>query len=107
MTRQAWERIATALANQYRRQLLVALLEHNPQADDDVDPLDAAEHSEIDTEALRIRLWHDHLPLLDELDLIEWNRESGEISKGAKWAEIEPVLTLLEEHQDGLPNGWL
>jgi len=30
-----------ALSNQYRRHLLVALRESNPQDDDDIDPLDA------------------------------------------------------------------
>jgi hypothetical protein len=30
----------SALADPYRRQLLVALLAHNPQDDDDRDPLD-------------------------------------------------------------------
>ena len=107
MSRSAWDRITTALANQYRRQLLVALLEHNPQADDDVDPLDTVGHSETETEKLRISLQHDHLPLLADLEVIEWNREAGEISKGPKWEEIEPVLRLIEEHQDELPEGWL
>jgi hypothetical protein len=86
---------------------LVALLEHNPQADDDVNPLDTVGHSETETDKLRTSLQHDHLPLLADLEVIEWNRETGEIRKGPKWKEIEPVLRLIEKHQDELPEGWL
>lgn len=95
-----------ALSNPYRRQLLVALLDHNPQDDHDRDPLDLVS-DDIEPDVLELHLFHNHLPKLEEMGFIAWDRETNEISKGPDWEEIEPLLTLIESHQDELPNGWL
>jgi len=98
--------ILDALSNPYRRQLLVALLDHNPQDDSDRDPLDVL--SEADEAAvLESELVHTHLPKLDEMGYISWNRSTNTISKGARWGEIAPLLKLMHDHQDELPDGWL
>jgi hypothetical protein len=98
-----------ALANPYRRQLLLAMHEANPQDDDDLDPLGLLAPGETtdDLDATHLRLHHVHLPKLVELDFIEWDRESGELSKGPEWAEIAPLLTLIDDHRDELPEEWL
>lgn len=95
-----------ALSNPYRRQLLVALLEHNPQDDYDRDPLDLVS-DDIEPDVLELHLFHSHLPKLEEMDFITWDRETNEISKGPDWDEIKPLLTLIDSHQDELPDGWL
>jgi len=98
--------ILDALSNPYRRQLLVALLDHNPQDDSDRDPLDVL--SEADEAAvLESELVHTHLPKLDEMGYISWNRSTNTISKGPRWGEIAPLLKLMHDHQDELPDGWL
>lgn len=56
---------------------------------------------------IKIELIHSHLPKLEEHEYITWDRESGEISKGPNWSEIAPLLHLLDEHADELPDGWL
>jgi hypothetical protein len=94
------------LANSYRRQLLVALLEHNPQEDDDRDPLDVVADSD-EPDVLETELVHRHLPRLEEMGYIVWNRETNEISRGPKWAEIAPLLELIHNHRDELPANWL
>lgn len=94
-----------ALANPYRRQLLVALAEHDPQ-DDDSDPLGllaAAEESSVDTTALL----HTHLPKLEAYGFIERDETTHRIYRGPRWDDIEPVVTLLHEHREELPDGWL
>lgn len=98
-----------ALASPYRRQLLLALRVENPQADDDLDPLNLLEQREptVDRDATRASLYHVHLPKLAEAGFIRWDRESGEISKGPEWEEIAPLLKLMDDHPDGLPDGWL
>ena len=47
-----------------------------------------------------------HLPELEKAGYIEWDRETGEISKGPRFDEIEPILELMEKHDDELPPDW-
>ena len=98
-----------ALANAYRRQLLLALFEANPQDDDDLDPFDLLAEGETtdDLAATRLKLTHSHLPKLVDMGFIDWDREAGELSKGPNWNEIGPLLRLMYEHRDELPDGWL
>jgi hypothetical protein len=101
-----WGEMLSALSNPYRRQLLVALLEHNPQDGDDRDPLDILSVTE-EPEVLETELVHTHLPKLDDMGFITWNRETNQISKGPRWEEIAPLLELVYAHQDELPEGFL
>ena len=94
------------LSNRYRRELLLALVEHNPQDDDDRDPLDIIDPP-LEPEVLEIELFHKHLPKLEEMGFIEWNRDTGKISKGPEWRDIEPALRLMYDHRDELPADWL
>lgn len=96
----------SALSNPYRRQLLIALTEHNPQGDDDLDPLGLLEDSG-EADVLELELTHMHLPKLEEMEYINWNRETGQISKGPNWEQIEPLVELLHNHREQLPDGWL
>ncbi|WP_449405170.1 hypothetical protein [Haloarcula amylovorans] len=41
-----------------------------------------------------------------EAGYIEWHRETGEVSKGPRYDEIEPLLDLIENHVDELPPNW-
>lgn len=96
----------SALEDAYRRQLLLALIEHNPQDDDDVDPLDlVAEKDEPDI--LKTELFHRHLPKLEDMGYITWNQNTNKISKGPKWDDIAPLLQIIYNHQDELPDEWL
>ena len=101
-----WKDALDALANPYRRQLLVALLEHNPQKDDDPDPLNI-EAAAGEPDVLETELVHNHLPRLEDKGYIEWDRDNHEISRGPNWAEIGPIIELLHRHRDELPGGWL
>ena len=106
---QAGTQAFDALADPYRRQLLFALFDANPQDDDYLNPLDLLVEGETtdDRAATRIELRHAHLPKLADMGFIEWDRESGELSKGEKWKEITPLLQLMHEHRDELPDEWL
>ena len=57
-------------------------------------------------ETLEIQLIHNHLPKLVDAGYIQWDRDTGEISKGPRFDEIEPLLALIENHDDELPAGW-
>jgi hypothetical protein len=97
--------IFEALSDPYRRQLLLSLLEHNPQDDDDRDPLNVVSE-DVEPEVLEVELVHNHLPKLEEMGFIRWDREADKISKGPNWGDIAPLLVLIENHRDELPDDW-
>jgi predicted transcriptional regulator len=87
-----------------RRKLLVALMDHNPQ--DDTPVVVGSEEEATSLDQL-VQMKHVHLPKMVEYGFIEWDRDSHEVSKGQNFAEIRPLLELLDDHQDELPDGWL
>ncbi|WP_324665150.1 ArsR family transcriptional regulator [Haloarcula sediminis] len=95
-----------ALSDRYRRELLVALLRENPQDDDDRDPLDIIDPPQ-EPDVLEAELFHNHLPKLESMGFIEWDRETGQIATGPDWDDIAPVVELIYDHRDELPDGWL
>ena len=83
------DHIFEALADETRRQLLFALLEHNPQSDSDVYglPWEVSGSGEA-----VIERHHVHLPKLEDYGFIEWNREEKIVEKGPEYEAIEPYL---------------
>jgi DNA-binding transcriptional ArsR family regulator len=79
------------LSRQERREILHAL-----DRADTIQPLQESE-TLTDTE---IELYHVHLPKLEAAGLIEWHRETGEIARGSRYAEVEPFLTWVATHTD-------
>lgn len=106
-----FDRAVGALGDRYRRRLLVALLDENPQDDDDLQAGESAfgpeDRDDEANQLLNIELVHLHLPKLESLGYITWDQETGNISKGPDWDEIEPLLRLLRDHADELPDDWL
>ena len=101
------DRFLYVLADQYRRRVLVALLEHNPQDDHDPQiPHDINLETE-DLESLIINMRHTHLPKLEDEGFIEWNRETNTVKQGPQFEEIRRLLELMENHADELPDDWL
>lgn len=91
-----FDTIAVALADRRRRQILFELLEN-----DQVDP--SAVHLNTAREDLTVQLTHNHLPKLDEMEYIAWERDGGTIERGSKFEEIQPTLHLLRQHRDQVP----
>lgn len=110
MAREGYEgpvRVDTALdvlTNRYRRRLLVALLDHNPQ--DWADPEFTADDVS-DDERLAIRITHVHLPKLADAGYVEWDQTGTEVRTGPRFDEIRPLLRLLHDNADDLPDDWL
>jgi hypothetical protein len=102
-----WDTALSALSNSYRRQLLVALSQTNPQDYEGIDPLDTLSHSESEAGNLKILMFHTHLPELERTGFIKWDREAGQVHKGPDWEEIDPLLNLIQNHRDELPDDWV
>lgn len=94
-----------ALGHIQRRKLLFALLDHDPQDDsptilaDSEDEADALEHL--------VGMNDVHLPKLAEYGYINWNRDAHEVTHGPNFDDIRPLLELLADHEDELPENWL
>lgn len=96
-----------ALSDRYRRRVLVALLQHNPQEDDDTQVPDDVALDDEDLEELLIQMRHVHLPKLADSGFIEWDQETNSVRKGPQFEEIRPLLELMKNHTDELPDDWL
>lgn len=104
-----------ALAAAQRRQVLVGLLDHEPQhvaklSDASREMADAheaflsqylsdsRESAAVDKELLRTHFVH--LPKLVEYGFAEWDRDTKVITKGPRFDEIRPFLELLDDQRD-------
>lgn len=96
-----FDELLNVLADSYRRELLLALLNHNPQDDDDSDPLDIYNSDFIKELQFDILMYH--LPIFDLLGIIEYERESEEIVKWPDWDEFAQFPKLIANHRDELP----
>ena len=106
MSQNSFDTALDVLANKVRRRLLVALLEHDPQDATGPQILSDGEMGDKDRESLRIAMFHSHLPKLEEEGFIEWDRDSNSVHKGTHFGAIRPLLELLQNHSDELPDGW-
>lgn len=90
--------VMRALSDGSRRRILIALLDEDRTRPfpDDEDDGDRA-----------IRLHHVHLPLLEQNDLVAWDREAGTVRRGDDFEAVEPVLTALESGREALPEEYL
>jgi len=99
--------IYEALVHPYRRRLLLAMLKADRQNAAYPDPLAFTGVRGGSPERRRVAMVHIHLPKLDDMGIVRWERETAELSKGPKWEELAPLLRWMEQHRDELPEGWL
>lgn len=97
------DRMFDTLANPYRRRILGLVSERNPRSQDEFSVDDLGKD---DDETLATELHHVHLPKLVNAGYIEWDEDTGTVRRGPNFDEIEPLLRLLDEHRDELPDGW-
>lgn len=94
-----------ALCHLSRRRILSTLAQANPRDTDEFESADFKPDDE-ELEAFRVNLHHSHLPKLAEAEFINWNRETDTITRGPRFEEIRPLLKLMDDHQDELPENW-
>jgi hypothetical protein len=84
-----------------RRRLLVTLLETERVGDRPVAVGDGRSR-----ERALLQHHHIHLPKLEALDLIRWDRQRGEVTRGPAFAEVRPLVELLDGRAEELPGEW-
>lgn len=95
------DRILDNLCDRYRRLILLRLKEGAIEREDDV-----LRQELYDRERRKQELIHHHLPRLQDVGYVEWDRQTGKLSKGPRFDEVEPFFELLEEHASELPADW-
>lgn len=80
------------LANSYRRRFVLTLLAHTPE--DETHNLSMMADDAEEFEELYLKLYHQHLPKLEEANVIEWDRDENVVRKGPAFEELVPLLRL-------------
>lgn len=93
------------LLNEHRRRLLVYLLDGNPEDRHDI-PADI-DVPDDEQDAIEVEMFHKHLPMLDDANVIDWDREIDVVTRGKNFDELRPLLELIANHHDELPEEWL
>jgi len=93
------------LSHPERRRLLVALDDHNPRDENEFVANSVAGDGD-NLELLQLEMYHQHLPKLEEAGFIDYDRDSDAIMCGPRFEEIEPLIKLMNDHQDELPDDW-
>lgn len=84
------DRYFTALADEQRRDLLLAVLNETRYH---------VENQEQAPPEEEIRLTHIHLPLLEDAKLIQWDRDTHSVTRGPNYEELKPLMVFLEAQQ--------
>ncbi|WP_239642056.1 ArsR family transcriptional regulator [Natrinema versiforme] len=100
------DEVFDTFANAQRRRLLIHMLEHNPE-DDTKAYIGDMDVDDGELEELLMQMTHIHLPKLEADGFINWDKEEHVVTKGPNFDEIRPLVELLNNHEDELPNGWL
>lgn len=95
------DRLLDSLSSRHRRLILLLLNRGTVETEADVMVRGRSNKEQIETDLIR-----NHLPKLEEAGYIEWDRDTGKISKGPRFDEIKPLLKLIENHPDELPDDW-
>lgn len=91
-----------ALGHVQRRELLFALLERDRR--DGLPVVPATSTDGVETPERLVAVDHVHLPKLADHGFVDWNRDTDELTKGPEFDGIVPLLRLLSDHEDELPD---
>ena len=93
----------SVLSNRHRRRLLMALAQRTPQPDRLAPSRALAADGGGEDQTIAVQ--HVHLPKLADHGFIDWDQDAHRVTKGPRFDEIEPLLTVLSENQEVLPDG--
>ena len=94
------DELFTALADRQRRQILATLEERDSRTDHLTVGDVGSESAELDKS---VELLHVHLPMLDDVGIVEWDREASVVSPGTRFDDAARVLACLREFDGESP----
>lgn len=95
---EAIDSMMDALRTPTRRVILMTLL------GDTTETSLATLQCRLNEDDARVQLLHRDLPKLADTGYIEWDGDSGTISKGPRFSEVEPLVQLLKEYNTKFPE---
>ncbi|WP_435159811.1 DUF7344 domain-containing protein [Haladaptatus sp. DFWS20] len=97
-----------ALSNVHRRRILLAVADHNPRDEDEFTPdeIPTDTIADEDLDSLKTQLHHTHLPKLADAGYIEWDPMTETVRRGPNFDDVAPLLKLMSDHADELPDDW-
>lgn len=93
-----------ALSNRQRRRVLRMLLEQNPRRKLVVP--EAVYRGDAERQELESEMYHVHLPKLEELGFIAWDRDDRVVTPGPRFDDVTPYLQIIYEHRHKLADDW-
>jgi len=93
------------LSHEYRRHVLWVLAHPETRTDAAVG-VDLFAGTGDDPDILRLALLHNHLPKLDDHGLVDWNPETETLTRGPRFGQVEPLLELMNQSEDEIPQNW-
>jgi DNA-binding HxlR family transcriptional regulator len=92
------------LSHEYRRYILWALTDPERRPGDAVEAIHFADF-DGEPDILHLQLRHRHLPKLDDYGFVDWDPETGTLTRGPRFEEIEPFLDMVGDEYE-LPRNW-
>jgi hypothetical protein len=99
-----WNRVFEAVSAEPRRQLVVSLLDADP--DDSVSLPEGARNPNVpvDARTLRTQLYHVHLPMLDDWGFVGWETDPLRAFRGPRFDEVAVVFDALHSAATTIPD---
>lgn len=83
--------ILYVLTARERRAVVSALRDDNPRRVENIISTD---------EDVRVQMFHHHFPVLESNDVVAWNADDEVIARGPAYADVEAVLSSIEDGGD-------
>jgi len=99
-----WDTVFKCISAEPRRQLIVSLLDTQPGQSVPLPESAAMRNVPLDPEKLRLKLYHVHLPLLEENGFITWKKDPFVASRGPQFNEVEVVFDALQSAAIKIPD---
>ena len=99
-----WDRVFGAVAAEPRRQLIVSLLDREPNRSVPLPESAVNPNVPVASEQLEQELKHCHLPLLANSGYIEWESDPLVASRGSRFEEVAVVFEALHTFAVDVPD---
>jgi hypothetical protein len=99
-----WDTVFKSLSAEPRRQLIVSLMDAPPDQSVPLPESAAMPNLLPDSEALRIELYHCHLPILEDNGFITWETDPLVASRGPQFDEVAVVFDALHSEAADIPD---
>lgn len=103
-TIERWDRVFEAVSAEPRRQLVVSLLDAPPDQSVSLPEHAANPNVPVDPESLRCELNHYHLPMLADMEFVEWETDPLVASRGPRFEQVAVVFEALQSNAVDIPD---